>query len=156
MLAECSHPALLLRLVIKDRQERNLPAWWSFVPFRAVFCPNSYLKPRSWNIHPAADIQECEQHSPASANDSKPHSETHHLPHCWQGHISSLEPDLRSCSQQITLRVLPPLPLPWKVTYRQLCKCHGGMLWMARCEEVLKHFQRQWPSLVAGGRTHLY
>lgn len=85
MLAECSHPALLLCLVIKDRQERNLPAWWSFVPFRAVFCPNSYLKPRSWNSHPAADIHEREQHSPASANDSKPHSETHHLPHLLAG-----------------------------------------------------------------------
>lgn len=80
MLAECSHPALLLCLVIKDRQERNLPARWSFVQFRAVFCPNSYLKPGlKIGTHPAADIHVREQHSSASANDIKTHSETHHL-----------------------------------------------------------------------------
>lgn len=40
-LAECSHPGLLLCFVMKDRQERNLAAWWIFVLFSAVFCPSS-------------------------------------------------------------------------------------------------------------------
>lgn len=73
MLAECSHPALLLCLVIKDRQERNLPARWSFVQFRAVFCPNSYLKPGlKIGTHPAADILCVSSTAPPLQMTSKP------------------------------------------------------------------------------------
>lgn len=91
-----------------------------------------------------------EQHSPASANDSKTHSETRHLSHLLAGrHLfpaARLEVLLTAnCCGSF----FPHHPSPGKLLTGSFANAAVG--WRG-CEDI----QGQQTLLVAGGRTHLY